>query len=220
MMKKLFISLVLIIAIIAGTVFAVIAFTDYKKIYQEFVQSMKIDIASIKESNFTVNKFPVPYLVIDKIEQAGKLTVKNVEIRFSLMSLLKFSPKISSLKIGEASVYLDHDDINFFSHDEFISELLSRDTILAQARIDKLIFVESDAYVPLIIENFSFISDDHNTKFTGTVDSGSLDGAFVTSGDNVAFKLNVNSQTYDINIEENYKKNILELGKFSMETSG
>ncbi len=92
--------------------------------------------------------------------------------------------------------------------------------ILAQARIDKLIFVESDADVPLIIENFSFISDDHNTKFTGTVDSGSLDGAFVTSGDNVAFKLNVNSQTYDINIEENYKKNILESGKFSMETSG
>ncbi len=128
MMKKLFISLVLIIAIIAGTVFAVIAFTDYKKIYQEFVQSMKIDVASIKESNFRVNKFPVPYLVLDKIEQAGKLTVKNVEIRFSLMSLLKFSPKISSLKIGEASVYLDHDDINFFSHDEFISELLSRDT--------------------------------------------------------------------------------------------
>ena len=33
-MKKLFISLVLIFAIMAGTVFASITFTDYKKIYQ------------------------------------------------------------------------------------------------------------------------------------------------------------------------------------------
>jgi len=220
MMKKLFISLVLIFAIMAGTVFASITFTDYKKIYQEFVLGMKIDPSSIKESDFTINKFPVPYLVIDKIEQAGKLTVKDVEIRFSLMSLLKFSPKIASLKIGEARVYLDHDDVNFFSHDEFISELLARDALSAQASIDKLIFVESDADVPLVIENFTFISGDNNTSFSGIMDAvGNLNGSFVTSGDDVSFKLNVNDQSYNLNIEENYKNNSLEGGKFTMETS-
>jgi hypothetical protein len=220
MMKKLFISLVLIFAIMAGTVFASITLTDYKKIYQEFVLGMKVDPSSIKESDFTINKFPVPYLVIDKIEQAGKVTVKDVEIRFSLMSLLKFSPKIASLKIGEARVYLDHDDVNFFSHDEFISELLARDALSAQASIDKLIFVESDADVPLVIENFTFISGDNNTSFAGTMDAvGDLNGSFVTSGDNVTFKLNVNDQSYNLNVEENYKNNSLESGKFSMETS-
>ena len=220
MMKKLFISLVLIFAIMAGTVFASITFTDYKKIYQEFVLGMKIDPSSIKESDFTINKFPVPYLVIDKIEQAGKLTVKDVEIRFSLMSLLKFSPKIASLKIGEARVYLDHDDVNFFSHDEFISELLARDALSAQASIDKLIFVESDADVPLVIENFTFISGDNNTSFSGIMDAvGNLNGSFVTSGDDVSFKLNANDQSYNLNIEENYKNNSLEGGKFTMETS-
>ncbi|MDP5020849.1 MAG: hypothetical protein NWP91_03860, partial [Rickettsiaceae bacterium] len=221
MMKKLFISLVLIFAIMGGTVFASITLTNYKKIYQEFVQGMKIDPASIKEGEFAIKKFPAPYLVIDKIEQAGKVIVKDVEIRFSMMSLLTFSPKIASVKIGEARIYLDHDDVNFFSHDEFISELLAKDALSAQASIDKLIFVESDADVPLVIENFVFSSRDNNTSFTGTVDTvGDLDGSFITSGDDVIFKLNVNDQTYNLNIEESYKNNSLEKGSFSMETSG
>ena len=188
-MKKLFLSIMLLVAVIAGVITASITLTDYKKIYQKFVQGMKIDVSSIKESDFTINKFPVPYLMIDQIEQAGKVTVKNVEIHFSLMSLLMFDPQITSLKIGEAIVYLDHDDVNFLSHDEFISELISKDALSAQATIDKLTFIESDADVPLVIEDFAFTSNAAKTSFTGVVDTiGELDGSFVTTGDGVLFK--------------------------------
>ncbi len=219
-MKKLFVSIVIIIGLIAGMVTASITLTDYKKLYQEFVESTKIDIASIKESDFKINKFPIPYLVIDQIEQDGKVKVKNIEIHFSLMSLLTFDPRVTQLKIGEAIIHLDNEDVNFLNHDEFISELIIKDALSVQATIDKLSFVESDEDVPLVIEDFAFISKDNLTSFSGTVDSiGKLDGSFVKSGDDVLFKLEVKDESYTFNIEENYKNNLLENGKVTMQTS-
>ena len=91
MMKKLFIVTVVVVGIMAGMAIASITLTDYKKVYKEFVESTKIDIASIKESDFKINKFPVPYLIIDQIEQDSKVKLKNIEIHFSLRSLLTFA---------------------------------------------------------------------------------------------------------------------------------
>ena len=220
MMKKLFIVTVVVVGMIAGMAIASITLTDYKKIYKEFVESTKIDIASIKESDFKINKFPVPYLVIDQIEQDSKVKLKNIEIHFSLRSLLTFDPKITQLKIGEAIIHLDNEDVNFLNHDEFISELIIKDALSAQATIDKLSFVESDEDIPLVIEDFAFISKDNLTSFSGVIDSiGKLDGAFVKSGDNVLFKLEIKDKNYTFSIEEKYKNNLLESGKVTVQTS-
>ena len=122
-MKKLLLSLLIVFGLGGGLIFASITITDYEGVYKEFVKNTRADISSIKSSNFTINKFPTPYLVIDEIDHEGKVKLKNVEIHFSLLSLIKFSPKITSLEIGEAKLYLNHDDVNLLSHDEFISEL-------------------------------------------------------------------------------------------------
>ena len=155
-MKKLVVGLLAIIVFGGVLVTASVTMTDYEKVYQEFVKSTRADINSIKASNFRVNKFPTPYLVIDEIDQEGKVKLKDVEIHFSFLSLLQFSPKITSLKIGEAKLYLSHNDVNFLSHDEFISELINRDALSVEAKIGKLTFVESDDDIPLEINDFVF----------------------------------------------------------------
>ena len=75
-----------------------------------------------------------------------------------LIYQIKFSPKITSLEIGEAKLYLNHDDVNLLSHDEFISELISKDALSVEAKIGKLTFVESDNDIPLEIMDFVLLS--------------------------------------------------------------
>lgn len=199
---------------------ASITITDYKKVYQEFVESTRIDTSSLEESNFNIEKFLSPYLVIDEIKQDGKVTLRNVEIHFSLSSLFTFNPQITSLEIGEAIIYLTHDDVDLLSHDEFISELIAKKALSVEAKIDKLTFIESDAGIPLVIEDFIFAGKDGLTEFSGSVDYlGTLNGSFVKSGDEVLFTLKIQDKTYTFDLEEKYKNNDLEQGKAIIKTS-
>ncbi len=219
-MKKLFISLLVIIAVASSLVIASVAITDYEKVYQEFVKSTRADINSIKASNFKINKFPTPYLVIDEIDQEGKVKLINVEIHFSFLSLLQFSPKITSLTIGEAKLYLSHDDVNFLSHDEFISELINKDALAVEAKIGKLTFIESDNDIPLEIEDFVFVSGSERTSFSGKIDDlGSLEGDFIKSGEDIKFSLFLEDKFHSLNVTENYKNAVIQDGKVEIKTT-
>lgn len=219
-MKKLLLSLLIVFGLGGGLIFASITVTDYEGVYQEFVKNTRADISSIKSSNFTINKFPTPYLVIDEIDHEGKVKLKNVEIHFSLLSLMKFSPKITSLEIGEARLYLNHDDVNILSHDEFISELISKDALSVEAKIDKLTFIESDNEIPLEIKDFVFASSRDRTSFTGKVDDiGKLEGNFVKSGKDIKFSLFLGDDLYSLNLVENYKDAVLQDGKAEIKTA-
>ncbi len=219
-MKKLFISLVIIALIITGVVSASIAFTDFARVYQEFVKSTRVDITTLEANNFRIIKFPVPYLVIDEIKQDGKVTLKNIKIEFLLASLFKFSPKISEVTVGEAVVHLNNDDVNFLSHSEFISELILKNALSVKAKITKLTFIESDNDIPLIIDNFSFSSSNEGTNFKGVIDNiGRVNGSFEKSADNVVFKMDVQDKSYDFKLNETYKNGVLEAGKAELKTT-
>jgi hypothetical protein len=220
-MKKLFISLLIIIFLGGGLVFTSIVITDYEKLYQEFIKSTRADASLVKVKNFKINKFPKVYLSIEELSQDGKLTLANVEIHFSLMSLLQFSPKITSLKIGEAKLFLNHDDVNIFSHDEFISELINKDALSVEAKIDKLTFVESDNDIPLEIIDFVFASVNDQVKFSGKINNlGKIEGDFVASGNDVKFSLYLeDDNSSSLKVVENYKDSIFQDGKVEIRTS-
>ena len=90
----------------------------------------------------------------------GKIELKNINIRFSLLSVLSFSHKVSDIEIGQAIIHLSNDDVNYIDHDEFIGELIKKEALTMSARIDKLIFVESDKDIPFTIENFVIYFED------------------------------------------------------------
>lgn len=219
-MKKLLLGLLIIFGLGSGLVFASISITDYEGVYKEFVKNTRADISAIKPSNFTVNKFPTPRMVIDQIDHEGKVSLKNIEINFSLLSLIKFSPEITSLKIEEAKIYLNHDDVNLLSHDEFISELISKDALSAEAKIGRLIFVESDKDIPLEIDDFIFSSNHNKTSFSGKVDGiGKLEGNFIKSGKDVKFNLFLVDDLYSLNLVEHYTNAVLQEGKAEITTT-
>lgn len=219
-MKKLLLGLLIIFCLGSGLVFASISITDYEEVYKEFVKNTRADISAIKSSNFTVNKFPTPSMVIDQIDHEGKIKLKNIEIHFSLLSLLRFSPEITSLKIGEAKIYLNHDDVNLLSHDECISELISKDALSAEAKIGKLIFVESDKDIPLEIDDFIFASNSNKTSFSGKIDNiGKLEGDFIKSGKDIKFNLIVVDDLYSLNLVEHYTNAVLQGGKAEIKTT-
>jgi len=219
-MKKLFVSFAIVLLLITCVIAASIAMTDYDKLYQGFIKSTRADVSNLKTGSFKVHKLPMPYLVIDEIAEDSKFNLKNIEVRFSLASLIRFDPKITSVNIGDAIVHLAHDDVNFLSHDEFISELIAKDMLSVEAHISRLKFVESDNDVPLVIDNFDFIASDSHMNFTGVVDGiGSLVGSFVKAKEDMLFKLNVKRAGYNLNLEENYKNAKLEKGKAQIKTT-
>ena len=220
-MKKLFISSVIIALIIMGAVSASIAFTDFTKIYQEFVKNTRIDVSTLQANNFRIIKFPVPYLVIDEINQEGKIALKDIKIEFLLGSLFRFNPEIRELTIGEAVVHLNNDDVNFLSHGEFISELILKEALSVKAKVNKLIFVESDHDVPFTINNFNFSSENEGTNFEGSIDNiGSIKGSFEKSANtNVVFKIDVQDTSYNFKLNETYKDGLLEEGKAELKTT-
>lgn len=219
-MKKLFISFAIIAIIITVAVSISIAVIDFTRVYQEFARGTRIDEAAIKASNFRLVKFPVPHLVIDQLKQEGKIALKSVKIEFLLSSLFRFSPEISELTVGEAVAYLNNDDVNLLSHNEFISELISKNAIFTKIKVNKLTFVESDNDVALIIDNFKLSGQDKVTNFEGTIDNlGLVNGSFEKSEDTVIFKLDVQDKTYNFKLNETYENALFKVGTAELKTT-
>lgn len=219
-MKKIFPVAIIFIGIIVVLFVASAMFTNYTRLYKEFAEHAKIDLPSLEDSKFEIHKFPFPYLLINQIKQDSKINMQNVEVHFSLLSMLKFSPKISSVKIGEAVIHLDHNDVNFLSHNEFISELMQKGLLSTEMNIGKLSFIESDNDIALVIKNFVSSTSFGATNFSGVInDISKLEGSFNKKDSDILFKLEINDKDYTLTLEETYKNNLLESGKFNLETS-
>ena len=222
-MKKILLSSVIIVSIIAGIIGISISIMDFKGIYQEFARAAKIDMNGLEADNFKLIRLPVPHLIIDTIKQEGKVELKNVKIEFYLGSLFRFNPKIRQITINEGIIYLDNDDVNILNHNEFISELILKDIFSATMNIDKLTFIESDKDVALLIDNFKLSGTDNDINFTGTTSNlGSLKGSFekfADKPDDVIFKMNFEDKNYSFNLSETYIKGLFKEGRGEYKTS-
>jgi hypothetical protein len=199
---------------------AFIAFNDLEGACHKFLSNIQMDISSVQKSSIEVVKFPIPHLVIDKIIQEDKLEIKDINIQISLSSLFSFNPEVTGITVGEVIIHLDNDDVSFLKHDEFISELIAKDTLLVQAKIKKLKFIESDWDIPLVVNNLNFHSSQDNTRFEGFIDAvGAVQGSFTKSDDIVKFSVDVNEEGEHFHLEEEYKNNLLTSGKVNMRTT-
>jgi hypothetical protein len=218
-MKKFILSLIGVIAIFLAVVGSSIYLTDYNKIYKDFVSSAKIDVKDINQVNYRIKQFPSPSLIIDEVKQEGKIELKNINIRFSLLSVLSFSHKVSDIEIGQAIIHLSNDDVNYIDHDEFIGELIKKEALTMSARIDKLIFVESDKDIPFTIENFVFSGNKKGAEFTGEIASiGSVKGNFINNASQINFNLDVTNPEHSLKLQEIYENSVLKSGKMELVT--
>lgn len=214
-MKKIVFSAILFFALLSIYMLAVVTFIDFSKLYSQLASTSKISTQNLDNLEYTIDYFPTPTLMIRSIVDNKKIELENIEIKFSPMSVLLFSPKVKALQIGEAKIHIRHDDVRLLSHDEFISELINRNALDVVAKVKRIEFVESDLDIPLVIEDFHFDGVTPNTKFTGQIKNlGSIAGSFLYTGnDQVDFDLKIDSKELHAKINESYKNSLLETGR-------
>ncbi len=219
-MKKPIIYLTLFIASILLIFFGSISLIKFDKAYMQFAKNAKIDVQDLNSLKYKISKFPSPELIIEEIKQDKKIELKNVKIQFSLFPVLLLDHKISKLEIEKAKIYLSNNDVNLINHNEFISELISKNIPNISAKIKQLEFVESDKDTSFIIKNLSYSGNNNNNKFTGIVESiGKINGNFKLENNTTKFNLNIEGSKYILRLNEIYENSILKEGKVAITTS-
>ena len=117
-MKKIFVSLILIIALIFGVIAVKLAGTDFNKLYKNVLHSSDIDSDSLEYTEIEIHKFPIPYIVIKKIQQDKKFTLNDVKITFSLLSLITGEPKITDITVDSTQIEMGDKEITLLNHDK------------------------------------------------------------------------------------------------------
>ncbi len=220
-MKKLLLSLAALLFLIFVTVYISISIIDYNKIFQDFVISSNVDINKLNKSKITTSDSFIPIMQVDEISMPGIIELKDITITISPISILTFNPKISSIIVNKAAIYLNNDDVGFVKHDEFISELIVKNSLSVKAQVNELKFVESDNDVPIIINNFSFNGElNGNAEFKGVLSLiGSIKGSFKKTDNNVNFELIATDENYSFDLNENYQNGLLSSGNINIKTN-
>jgi hypothetical protein len=222
-MKKAILSLLLLIAIASLSFAATVFFIDYDKTYKHLLETVGIKNDSAGAFRYEIVKFPSPHLLIEKVTIDDKLDVKDIEIHFSILSLLRLDPKVVDLKAKEVILYLENDDVNFIRHDEFISELIQKEYLTAKINIGKLTFVESDKDIALEITNFVFNGKKDSEQFSGDVDAiGKISGVFKKSDKDqniTLLNLDIQGNGFKALLNENYESGVFKSGLAELYTS-
>jgi hypothetical protein len=167
-MKKTLAIFAIIVSLSISAFFSMLFLSDYNTVYKNFLSNIKVDVAAKSITPIKINKFPYPYIVIDSISEEGKIELQNVEIRFSLVSLLKLKPEISNLKIGTARVNLQNQEWDFINHENLISEFLKKGGTKVNINIANLYLLNELNNPEVIVKDLSLLKDG---SFKGQVNS-------------------------------------------------
>jgi hypothetical protein len=72
-MKKIILSLFVIVAIFFAIIASAIYMTDFDKAYTNFINNAKIEVKDSSKINYTVSYFPTPVLTISEIKEESKI---------------------------------------------------------------------------------------------------------------------------------------------------
>lgn len=218
MVKKLLVACMLVLAFLIVALFSIVFFVDYNLAFKNYLSNSTLKIDPTNVSKITVYKFPIPYITIDNIKKENTLDLQNIELKFSLISLIKFKPKIKALKISKANINLAHVDCSVTNHDLFIANLITNDAFNVNMEIDSLYFLTQNNTIVTRINDFALYKSDNKLNehhFQGNiVNLGNFSGSFDKDKDNVVnFKLDIVNNYYNLKLSEHYKDAKLSYGK-------
>ena len=179
-MKKIIAITIIFISILFFGVFASISLMDYQSPFQTFLSNSKFNINENQITNLKINKFPVPFVKIENIKLEEDIILHDIEIRFSLLSLIKFKPEIDSVKIARIRITKAMQNSGFIGQNDLISTIIKNLGVKIDLKIDDLIIYDVDNNPILVLKNFDlFKTDISNSKFTGSFgDNGKISGVY------------------------------------------
>lgn len=218
-MKKFIAITVACISVMIFALFSSILLIDYNATYEKFLSKIKMDFSPEHTGQITIKKYPFPHLVIDSIKDDDTLELKEVKIKFSLLSLLKFAPEITSLKIGQARLAVSHQSLGLAHHDKLIAELIEQKGIDVKVNIKELLLLDN-GHTVLTIKDLKLedIGSDIGSKLSGTLEgSGSFDGSFTKDKDAVAVKVEISGGDFNLSLKETYIAGALSTGSVEVD---
>ncbi|MCZ6919655.1 MAG: exodeoxyribonuclease 7 small subunit, partial [Rickettsia endosymbiont of Ixodes persulcatus] len=118
MIKKIAAGIIICFSLLLFIIFGALSFVNYNSVTNNLTSHLGI----VKENigKIKMNKFPLPYLIIELIREEGKLDLEQIKIHFSLWSLIRFNPKINKIDILDAKFYSNSNVLNIYNHEELI----------------------------------------------------------------------------------------------------
>ncbi len=122
MIKKILVSIAALAFLLYAAYLYIALTTSYDGIYQKFHAQLADVGYEIKTESIDVVRFPLPRVVLGGVTVQNMFTAKSIEIKFSLSSMLKFSPAIASARIDDVTITLAANRSHFVNHETSVVE--------------------------------------------------------------------------------------------------
>ncbi|BBJ31683.1 hypothetical protein RAS_07920 [Rickettsia asiatica] len=207
MIKKIAAGLIICFSLLLFIIFGVLSFVNYNSVTNNFTGHLGIAKENIRK--IKMNKFPLPYLVIETIREEGKLDLEQIRIHFSLWSLIKFNPKINKIDILDAKFYSNSNVLNIYNHEELIKNFFKYKLQNINLNVTNLSIINKQDYSILnfnncILKKENALSSNYIFKTTSNY-TGKISGSINKRDDTVDFSLNIDNNDYGFKLLQIYK---------------
>ncbi|XVN42218.1 MAG: AsmA-like C-terminal region-containing protein [Candidatus Rickettsia vulgarisii] len=216
MVKRIIIILSVVIILLVGVLLVAINSINYNSISKRLAEKLNISEESI--GSVKVHKFPIPIVEIDNIKEEGLLELEDIEISFSLLSLLKFKPEIKLVKIYDMTVYSNQSGLDIVNHDGIISQYLTKAFTDINFDVVNLEILNKNKELIIVFSNCHLAKKDifaNKAIFRGKLQDSSVQfSGFIEEKDKQTdFDLTIYNNDYKLHLSENYVNNKLINGK-------
>ncbi|MCZ6924694.1 MAG: exodeoxyribonuclease 7 small subunit [Rickettsia endosymbiont of Ixodes persulcatus] len=207
MIKKIAAGIIICFSLLLFIIFGALSFVNYNSVTNNLTSHLGI----VKENigKIKMNKFPLPYLIIELIREEGKLDLEQIKIHFSLWSLIRFNPKINKIDILDAKFYSNSNVLNIYNHEELIKNFFKYKLQNIDLNVTNLSIINKQNYSILnfdncILKEENALSSNYIFKTTSNY-IGKISGSINKHDDTVDFSLNIDNNDYGFKLSQIYK---------------
>ncbi|ABV73675.1 hypothetical protein A1E_03720 [Rickettsia canadensis str. McKiel] len=204
MIKKITASIIICFSLLLFIIFSALSFVNYNSVTNNLTSHLGIAKENIRK--IKMNKFPLPYLIIELIREEGKLDLEQIKIYFSLWSLITFNPKINKIDILDAKFYSNSNLLNIYNHEELIKNFFKYKLQDINLNVTNLSIINKQDYSILNFNNCILKKENALSSFKTTSNYiGKISGSINKHDDTVAFSLNIDNNDYGFKLSQIYK---------------
>ncbi len=204
MIKKIVLYILTLLALLVAIASYILFGIDYNSVVGELIRGTTVDAKNI--GKIELIKFPMPVLHVDYVKNINDMTLEDVYIEFSPMSLLMFKPEIKYIKISQASLSAKNGNLDIKDHSSLINDLVNNSFIGNHSVniVNFRILDTNNNLITTLYHTSIFKNNSLDTSFfNGTLaDLGQFAGSVTQDKNTLKFYFNITNDTYNFTITE------------------
>lgn len=221
-MKKLIATSIVIISVMLLSAYGALFLVDYKNSYQQFAAKNNANFL-LKAESIEVLRSPFPALKIRNI-QDDNIQIDEIELSFSLISLLKFNPVVQSCKIKNVKISVSSSAASLKNHDQLVVQFMKylplanslQDVRVKNLSLTTSSHTNSEQFSSLTAKDiYSGQIDENSIQIRGlALNFGSFIATFTAAKDGAnIFHFTIQDEEQEFRLQEQYKDEKLVSGK-------